>query len=288
MLELGVSYSVPINMQLRKFAELAVELGASVIELQMDHPQILMSRNQLNLAETIREIANDFSLTVGIHAPYIDVNPATLNRQLQTAVSKILQNALYFAEKAGAVYLLVHPGYVDANYSRQHARIARENALKMLRGLVKSAEDSGIVIAVENLPKSAYKVPLACTPNDLQSIVSYLDVHVVLDLGHANTVMNALEFVKSLPQQVIDKVYALHVHDNDGSTDAHLPLGRGNVQYDKVIDYLVSKGFRGPAILEVHDQREIRYSAQKLDKVLKGQLMKLMSSKEQRAEEEEI
>jgi sugar phosphate isomerase/epimerase len=65
---------------------------------------------------------------------------------------------------------------------------------------------------------------------------------ILLDLGHMHIAVkkgiidrkNLSEYVNALPLPVVE----LHVHDNNGEEDSHLPLGRGNMHYAEVFKVL--------------------------------------------------
>jgi len=51
------------------------------------------------------------------------------------------------------------------------------------------------------------------------------------DVGHANTSKTPiLGFIKTFK----DKIQIIHLHDNDGITDSHLPIGRRNINFKEV------------------------------------------------------
>jgi len=69
---------------------------------------------------------------------------------------------------------------------------------------------------------------------------------LLLDLGHMNIAVkqglidrqNLFDYINALPLPVVE----LHIHDNNGEEDSHLPLGRGNMDYPEVFNILKSSG----------------------------------------------
>jgi sugar phosphate isomerase/epimerase len=52
----------------------------------------------------------------------------------------------------------------------------------------------------------------------------------------------------------------LHLHDNDGSGDAHLPVGQGNIDFPGLFQLLRQKQRRPLLTLEPHSQEHLTES----------------------------
>ena len=79
---------------------------------------------------------------------------------------------------------------------------------------------------------------------------------ICVDTGHSNT---AVRYGNPTPADVIRMfgkgVSCLHLHDNDGLHDQHLPLYSGTIDWNDVFDALDSVGFDGVYNLEVNFKR---------------------------------
>lgn len=79
---------------------------------------------------------------------------------------------------------------------------------------------------------------------------------VCVDSGHCNTVTR---FGNPQPSEVIKSfgknVACIHLHDNDGFYDQHLPLYSGTIKWDDVFEALESIGFEGVYNLELNLRR---------------------------------
>jgi sugar phosphate isomerase/epimerase len=75
------------------------------------------------------------------------------------------------------------------------------------------------------------------------------DVGLCVDLGHAHVEGQVVEELRlALP-----RLDHLHVHDNDGQTDAHLAPGAGTIPWQEVLALLETAEFSGYAALELRD-----------------------------------
>jgi sugar phosphate isomerase/epimerase len=67
-----------------------------------------------------------------------------------------------------------------------------------------------------------------------------------LDTGHANVAEGVIPYINYF----WDKIKAIHFHDNLGDDDTHLPIGKGNINWNEVASALKKINFTGPMISE--------------------------------------
>lgn len=72
-------------------------------------------------------------------------------------------------------------------------------------------------------------------------------IGLCFDSGHNNVVSHD-DF--SLLEEFADRVFALHLHDNDSNSDQHLIPFLGNISWDKLISALSQTSFCGSLMLE--------------------------------------
>jgi sugar phosphate isomerase/epimerase len=116
--------------------------------------------------------------------------------------------------------------------------------------LTREAEDLGITLAVENMPSDLGF--LLETPEDFEKLFQAIDsrsVGIAFDVGHANTHGNTSNFINRL----MDRIVHVHVHDNDGSSDSHEPIGQGTVHWRQLLRRLEQERFNGMIIVETLD-----------------------------------
>ena len=108
------------------------------------------------------------------------------------------------------------------------------------------AEERGITIAVENMPdipKIYGKVP-----DEMLQILKEVDRKnsgMTFDVGHANTMGLVDEFV----EKCLSKIKHMHIHDNHGAHDEHLPLGKGTIDWKKLMENI--SGYKGRLVTEM-------------------------------------
>ena len=130
---------------------------------------------------------------------------------------------------------------------------AKERNVEALKYLIEHIKDTDIVICLENLIKEDY----ANNADGLLWFIEQLgDEHlgICLDTGHLNLIENKDqgEFIRKAGKHL----KALHLADNDGTSDQHLmPSARGQVNFKEVILETKKIGYDGIYNLEIPGER---------------------------------
>jgi sugar phosphate isomerase/epimerase len=90
--------------------------------------------------------------------------------------------------------------------------------------------------------------------NDLNDLLVSLDMSMTLDIGHAN------HAGYSPDEMIFDSIKHIHMHDNFGDDDAHLPFGEGSIDLKSIVNKLEEKNYDGIYIIEVNDTDSIKKS----------------------------
>jgi len=178
--------------------------------------------------------------------------------------------ALEAAHMLDIGFLTVHPGFL---WPVMKGNKALKKTCESLKALLKAAEDLNLILGVENLP------PRFFPPRGYFSRTEEFDVvfseiasqrlKLVLDVAHAN-------FPESdQPLNFIDRFYEklahVHLSDNLGQRDEHLPLGAGIVDYKTSIEELRRRNYSGTVTLEIFskDRDYLMMSKKKLEELLR-------------------
>lgn len=79
------------------------------------------------------------------------------------------------------------------------------------------------------------------------------------DTGHANMVWR--ESAPEILARYADRLYAVHIHDNNGAMDSHWIPGDGSICWEKVMGTIAQSAYEGPLLLELtcNDRDTERY-----------------------------
>ncbi|TAJ45030.1 sugar phosphate isomerase/epimerase family protein [Methanofollis fontis] len=194
------------------------------------------------------------TLDATVHAPYTDLNPASINDPIwQESVRQIcacVENAADFTDR-----VTMHPGYLSPAGKLLPGRVWDQQK-EALRIIGRCGEENGVLVCLENM----INIPefLCHDPYELLGITGGIEgIGVTFDIGHANTVGNVGDFLKE-----IGNASHLHIHDNHGSSDEHLPLGDGTIDWEAA-GHAIAGGYHGGiAVVEGRNLDEAERSLQ--------------------------
>ena len=189
----------------------------------------------------IRERARAHNVRLSVHARW-QVNP------LQAEAWPLLLRDVELASDLGAVLLNIH----------LHTEEGIQRYIHAITPLIRLLADRQIQLAIENTPVTG--------PEDFNQLFAGLrslnsvptdSAGMCLDLGHANlygwTRHDFLKYLDQLSPQV--PIIHLHVHENYGDHDSHLPLFTGPAGQDcsgviGLLQRLHQRHYSGSFILE--------------------------------------
>lgn len=223
-MEVKVGYSelILLDHPVEKNVARLAEAGADSIELMMDASGWdCLEEDYVLLADRLRATGLAFT----VHPAAWDVNLTAEIHILREAAYRHHQQALEFSARLGAEQMVLHPGYSAFNKDR-----ARALAQCAVCDLARQAKAFGVHLAFENIagPAAAlYTQEMFCHALDeVDRSVGYL-----LDVGHAN--MNGWNIPETI-RTLGDRLLGMHLHDNHGRDDDHLPIGQGSVQWEPI------------------------------------------------------
>jgi len=235
-----------------------------VVEVKCEEPLFNPAKvSEENLRE-LEELVESMSLKLSLHAPYIDVNLASLNDYAYRSSMKAVKRSVELASRLNALYLTLHCGGFSSDYPSKLFSRAWERSKRCVARLADYASELGVVLGLENKEK-AKKRNILVTPQEFALFMDGMDegVGVVYDVGHANTwgltAEKHIDFISSISEKLI----AFHVHDNDGTDDQHLEIGKGKIDFDALIPHMKSQGV--PMVLEVHSLDGLVRSKRRLE-----------------------
>ncbi len=160
-----------------------------------------------------------YSLHYTIHAPSRGVNIASLLEPIRRASVEVTGQCFEVAADVGAS-VIVHPGYFAWEEERTRAELQLKRSIHAMNLM---AEDLGINFFLENMGNWNYFF-LRC-PDELDLLDG---VGFALDVGHAHLNHCLPEFLKH-------PIRHIHLHDNDGKEDTHMPIGTGTIDFGPVM-----------------------------------------------------
>lgn len=194
-----------------------------------------------------------------VHAPFFDLSPGAMEPMVRDITLQRLSQALQAAARLGAHLMVVHPGYDRWRYPNLAATWS-EHAAATFAALLEMARQYDCRLALENIYEES--------PATLAALVERLDspwFGHCFDIGHWR--LFGLESQPDWLQVIAPRLIHLHLHDNFGQSDDHLPVGEGTIDFAPILT-LLSRLATSPSItLEAHDPDELQRSLANFQKL---------------------
>lgn len=121
------------------------------------------------------------------------------------------------------------------------APMYNEIGIRRLKEIASYAEELGVRIAFENTKVQGYQ-------EYVLSNIHNKNVGICFDIGHAHA-----HFKDKFNFELFkDKIFAVHIHDNNGELDEHLIPFDGNIDYKYYLKKLKECNYNGPMTLELY------------------------------------
>lgn len=231
--------------------------GYRAIEVNAGTPQLPADGLPGSEYARVKAMVDDLGLRLAVHAPAVDLNPLSINPDVQRLTFDQYVAAMGLARALGAGLLTVHLGTMSfPGFPRDRAM---ERCVGFFCGLLDRLDAAGPVLALENVAWG-YRNPFESVSDYLAIADALRDPRVgfTLDLGHAYLAgLDAAAFIREAGPRLVN----VHVHDNDGSEDWHWPLATGCIDFRPVALALDEARYSGPLTYECVSQRATENAA---------------------------
>ena len=126
---------------------------------------------------------------------------------------------------------------------------ARDTYIRSLRRIADSAGELGMLLCLEPHPERA--IPTAAAAIELVRETDHPALSVLIDLSH---LLITSEDPEATIRSAGNNIGYVHIADNDGRSDLHLPLFEGQLtpaHLEKSLNALAANGYNGPIGIEL-------------------------------------
>ena len=167
------------------------------------------------------------------------INLSEPDLKKRSKIISFIKESIDITKKLGKNYFSFHCGFCSPNFEvgnqswKKHLisrQSARKNFMDSLKIIVRYAEYKRVKIGIENHPveQGNEQLLIMTSANELAAVFATLKssfLHLHLDAGHLNVTAKTYGFDKvKFIKRFQDKVYAIHIHQNAGRKDEHLPF----------------------------------------------------------------
>lgn len=231
----------------------ARDAGIEQLELWLAEPHLPW--RDLSACAAFRQRLGDLGLRAGsVHLPFYPSVPELLDHGAKWSVIDpdprrraealdAVRAGMQAAAELGARHAVLHLGWQRDTWTDAEHGWAREAVHQLLQ----EPPAEGVQLCLENIISSGTRA------DALMRLLDEVDpdgqAGICLDLGHAHVDGGVLaELERAAP-----RLCHLHLHDNDGQSDAHLPPGAGSIPWPEVLARIDAAGFQGCGALEIRD-----------------------------------
>ena len=200
-------------------------------------------------AAIIRKLSRENELICQYHAPYeasFDLGHEDGAPRTAKSVAKVVAHMLDRADRLGTRLVTSHLGTCPSGEDRSQAL---QTVMEGILLIAPELERRRIRLALENHTPSCIASSLGDRVEDFEMLMANIRsgwVGQTVDVAHAHLNHNLEDFLA----RPFGRVFNMHLHDNHGETDEHLPLGKGTIPWDEVLSRISESAYHGPLTLE--------------------------------------
>ena len=251
-----VQVNAPYRQLVDKYLELFLRYGINP-EIGFD-ALALETASQEAMAEMAR-LMEEQGRTITFHGPFMDLAPGGLDERIREVTARRLQRTMELVPLFRPLSIVFHAGYDERRYHAHRAEWL-SGSLATWEPLIQQAEEMGVVIHLENVYEQ--------TPEMILTLIEEMDsenLGFCLDMGHMNVFGEVAlsEWLDALGPHLKE----VHLHDNNGHSDSHGPIGSGTAPFKELFQYLHDQEKRPVVTLEPHEEATLWVSLENLEKL---------------------
>lgn len=191
----------------------------------------------------------DEGLTVTFHAPFMDLRPGAIDPRIRQCTIDRLRQVFDLVPLYRSLSVVCHPSF-DRRYYVSSEHLWLENSIDTWRQFLDQACEMNTMIALENVYESDSQ-HLGLLLNALPSP----HFCFCFDTGHFNVFSHTP--LSAWVENLGSRMGQIHLHDNDGFLDEHLPVGDGSFPFQTFFEMLYELEIDPIITLESHTEKDL-------------------------------
>lgn len=211
--------------------------GVRAVELSFERE----ATERMNLEAVCSRLRAHDLRAWSVHLPFDGLDIAALDEALRRETLAFHAQLIERAGAQGIGTAVIHPCLEPVAQADRAARM--QQAKRSLQELAGRAEAAGVVLAVEDLPRSC----LGNCGRELKELLSADErLRICFDTNHL-----LLERWQDVLPALSGKIRTVHLSDYDFVDERHWLPGEGRLDWARLLRALGAAGYRGPLMYEV-------------------------------------
>lgn len=178
-----------------------------------------------------------------VHAPFDGLGP--LRPGFIDSWRGLLQSSIDLTAAIGAPLMVAHVlNRLEYDWGEGDLPVLHE----FFSGIAAYARKRGVGLLLENLADGPGRASFRCSLANISRVFGDLDVGYCLDIGHSP--LSGEDVMESIAVAG-ERLFSVHVNNNDGRRDLHDPPDTGILDWPSIRLALRGAGYRGDFVLEV-------------------------------------
>lgn len=218
--------------------KVAAENGFDAFEVSCIFPSADPENTTPDQVEQAKEIVAKSEMEICVHAPFVELNTAAYSRGIREGSVEVVKKGIDFCHDLSGEIVIVHSGTITYDQLKGIARdqhplmqIHWDHNIESLKQINGYANSKGITVCLENIGFNS----IDQTFEDLMEIREVVgeSLKFTLDFGHARLHQGAEKAIDLLGEHIRH----IHLTDNFGAKDDHLPVGDGDFDLSPFLDF---------------------------------------------------
>ncbi|MEA3486530.1 MAG: sugar phosphate isomerase/epimerase family protein [Thermodesulfobacteriota bacterium] len=242
---------VQVNMPFQMLVDEYLE----VILKERINPEIgldcfVLDRFSRNEFRDVANLLHGAGLSITLHAPFFDLRPGAIDRKIREVTIERLRQVFDLVPLFKPRSVVCHAAF-DDKYYVSNEDVWLENSRDTWSRFIETAAGMGTKIAIENVYENSPKFLSLL----LDTFKESRSICFCFDTGHFNAFSQATleEWVDALGSRICQ----IHLHDNNGFTDEHNPVGEGTFPFYRFFELLKKKAVQPIITLEPHTEENL-------------------------------
>jgi sugar phosphate isomerase/epimerase len=186
---------------------------------------------------------------ITFHGPFMDLRPGAIDAKIRRVSLERFRQVFEIASCFRPRSIVFHPSY-DEKYYVSSGRKWLESSIDTWMQLVPLAEGLDTRIALENVYEA--------DPGYLGLLLDALppgQVGFCFDTGHFNAFAGS--GLEAWLERLGSRLIEIHLHDNGGALDEHLPVGEGTFPFERLFAILKERKLAPILTVEAHSEKNL-------------------------------